>query len=154
MFLALKLFRLGKIFLIKQSFYLVLFSLSAFSLLASPSVWIYLSSIYPSIHLIMLYITAGENELLNLVHEVEEKKEQESSLHNLQLSPLLWRYRPRITVDHFFRQFHLLIEREKELKDKLKVLNLFSSEVHSLVRKHLNVIMNSDFSTSYQSLDH
>ncbi|KAK7478894.1 hypothetical protein BaRGS_00029875, partial [Batillaria attramentaria] len=79
----------------------------------------------------------GESELLKVVYEVDEETAGEDhNIQQLQTLPAMWRYRPRITVDHFFRQFHLQVETHKNMKDKFPVIRLFSAESHVLRALH------------------
>lgn len=75
-------------------------------------------------------LCAGESALLKLVYE-DEVKAADLGAQNLQANPSVWRYRPRITVDQFFREFHLQVESRAGRKDDHPVLRLFKAEVQS-----------------------
>ena len=66
--------------------------------------------------------------LLKLVHEDEDETGMQQTLQQLQSNPSVWRYRPRITVDHFFRQFHLQVEAQRD-KKTFDILKLFKEQV-------------------------
>ncbi|XP_070190023.1 E3 ubiquitin-protein ligase rnf213-alpha-like [Littorina saxatilis] len=78
----------------------------------------------------------GESALLKLVYEDEDQTPGDSDVKNLQANPSVWRYRPRITVDHFFRQFHLQVETRKEMKEEYPVLRLFKAQRHIMHALH------------------
>ena len=67
--------------------------------------------------------------LLKLVHEDEDGREEQQDMQHLQTNTSVWRYRPRITVDHFFRQFHLQVEALKDMKNAFPVLKLLKEQV-------------------------
>ncbi|KAK7459431.1 hypothetical protein BaRGS_00038999, partial [Batillaria attramentaria] len=79
----------------------------------------------------------GENQLLKLVYEVEEQSmEEANSVEQLHTSPAVWCYRPRITIDHFFREFQSQVEARADMKDKLQIIRLFKAESHVLRALH------------------
>ena len=75
-------------------------------------------------------LCAGESALLKLVYE-DEVQAADLGMQNLQANPSVWRYRPRITVDQFFREFHLQVESRTGRKNEHPVLRLFKAEVQS-----------------------
>jgi hypothetical protein len=72
---------------------------------------------------------SGESTLLKLVYE-EEAYDPEVDDCPLPSNPCVWRHRPRITVDHFFRQFHLLVETDRRQPGAFPVIRLFKTQVH------------------------
>ena len=72
---------------------------------------------------------AGESALLKLVYG-DKDQTADQGVQNLQANPSVWRYRPRITVDQFFREFHLQVETRTDRKKIYSVLRLFKAEVH------------------------
>ncbi|KAK7097425.1 hypothetical protein V1264_004409 [Littorina saxatilis] len=76
----------------------------------------------------------GQNQLLNVVFEVSEQDEQ--SDEDLQHTAAPWKYRTRITVDHFFRKFELHVHGNQADSDRLPVLTLFHKESHHLRALH------------------
>ena len=85
--------------------------------------------IHTFVHALVL-LCAGESALLKLVYE-DEVQAADLGMQNLQANPSVWRYRPRITVDQFFREFHLQVESRAGRKDDHPVLRLFKAEVQS-----------------------
>ncbi|XP_041350668.1 E3 ubiquitin-protein ligase rnf213-alpha-like [Gigantopelta aegis] len=71
----------------------------------------------------------GQDKLLNILYEVETTDVE--SIENLHNIPDVWRYRSRITLDHFLREFQLQMENAKK-KDCNLVLRLFQSENYYL----------------------
>ncbi|KAK7494871.1 hypothetical protein BaRGS_00013998, partial [Batillaria attramentaria] len=78
----------------------------------------------------------GESELLRVVYEVQDQAAREDDIQQLQTSSAVWRYRPRITVEHFFREFHLQVEAHREKKAMYPVIRLFKAESHILRALH------------------
>nr|KAG5700590.1 hypothetical protein BaRGS_015386 [Batillaria attramentaria] len=79
----------------------------------------------------------GKNYLLNVVYEVQDESADEGDgLKQLHTSPAVWCYRPRITIDHFFRQFQSQVEASVDMKDKFKVIRLFKAESPTLRALH------------------
>ena len=70
---------------------------------------------------------AGQSQLLNLVFEVGEQDSDPDT--PLQHTAAAWKYRTRITVDHFFRQFQLHVQSNLDDSANLPVLKLFFDEV-------------------------
>ncbi|KAK7488216.1 hypothetical protein BaRGS_00020523, partial [Batillaria attramentaria] len=87
---------------------------------------------------------SGKNYLLNVVYEVQDESADEGDgLKQLHTSPAVWCYRPRITIDHFFRQFQSQVEASVDMKDKFKVIRLFKAESPTLRALHyLPAILN------------
>lgn len=81
--------------------------------------------------LLGLCLSTGQNQLLNLVFEVGEGEEGEAGLQ-LQQTAAPWKYRTRITVEHFFREFHLFIEANPARAEMMPVLTLFHKQVVTL----------------------
>ncbi|XP_041355040.1 E3 ubiquitin-protein ligase RNF213-like [Gigantopelta aegis] len=71
----------------------------------------------------------GQDKLLNILYEVDTTHGQ--SIENLHNIPDVWRYRSRITLDHFLREFQLQMENAKKKNCNL-VLRLFQSENYYL----------------------
>ena len=69
----------------------------------------------------------GQNQLLDLVFEVGEQ-DSETDVP-LQHTAAPWKYRTRITVDHFFREFQLHVQSSPADAGDLMVLKLFFDEV-------------------------
>ena len=69
--------------------------------------------------------------MLNMVYEVDEggNAPQDQGISHLENRPAVWRYRPRITVEHFFRHFHLQVESRQNMKGQFPIIRLFKLEV-------------------------
>ncbi|XP_071112375.1 E3 ubiquitin-protein ligase rnf213-alpha-like [Haliotis cracherodii] len=68
----------------------------------------------------------GQDKLMSLLYEVDKSIPQDVDyLHEF---PAVWRYRSRITLEHFLREFHLKVETNKGKKSKMEVFSLFSQE--------------------------
>ncbi|XP_070188878.1 E3 ubiquitin-protein ligase rnf213-alpha-like [Littorina saxatilis] len=78
----------------------------------------------------------GESALLKLVYEDEDQTTDHSDVTHIQTNPSVWRYRPRITVDRFFQQFHLQVETRKDKEGKYPVIRLFKAQRHILHALH------------------
>jgi hypothetical protein len=62
-----------------------------------------------------------------MVHELEGKEEEK--VEDLLTYSSVWRYRPHINVDHFFRQFELQVESHNSKDEEYLVIRLFKKEV-------------------------
>ncbi|XP_067673877.1 E3 ubiquitin-protein ligase rnf213-alpha-like [Haliotis asinina] len=68
----------------------------------------------------------GQDKLMSLLYEVDNSIPQEvDCLHEF---PAVWRYRSRITLEHFLREFQLKVENIKGRKSKMEVLRLFREQ--------------------------
>ncbi|XP_048239631.1 E3 ubiquitin-protein ligase rnf213-alpha-like [Haliotis rufescens] len=68
----------------------------------------------------------GQDKLMSILYEVDTSTPQQvDCLHEF---PAVWRYRSRITLEHFLREFHLKVENSKGKKSKMEVLSLFRQE--------------------------
>ncbi|XP_071112725.1 E3 ubiquitin-protein ligase rnf213-alpha-like isoform X2 [Haliotis cracherodii] len=68
----------------------------------------------------------GQDKLMSILYEVDTSTPQQvDCLHEF---PAVWRYRSRITLEHFLREFHLKVENNKGKKSKMEVLSLFRQE--------------------------
>ncbi|PVD28712.1 hypothetical protein C0Q70_11306 [Pomacea canaliculata] len=75
--------------------------------------------------------------VLQIVHETDVMTSRaDNSLEHLPSSPAVWCYRPVITVEHFFRQFHLQIESQPATHTKYPATSLFRAESHVLRALH------------------
>ena len=59
----------------------------------------------------------------------DEEQRADQGVQQLQANPSVWRHRPRITVDQFFRQFHLQVETRADRQGAFAVLRLFKAKV-------------------------
>ena len=71
-----------------------------------------------------------QTKLLNMVHELDEDTAGQERLDQLLTYTAVWRYRPHINVDHFFRQFQLQVESHRDMDNTYPVIRLFKKEVH------------------------
>ncbi|XP_076467024.1 E3 ubiquitin-protein ligase RNF213-like [Babylonia areolata] len=79
----------------------------------------------------------GNTALLKVVYEDEEGPPPEGQdVYQLSLVPAVWRFRPPITVDHFFRHFHLEVESRQDTRDTFPVLRLFKQQRHVVEALH------------------
>ncbi|KAK7107714.1 hypothetical protein V1264_015588 [Littorina saxatilis] len=80
----------------------------------------------------------GDSALLNMVYEMDEVAggPNDLGLSDLGNVAAVWRYRPRITVEHFFRHFYLQVESRQCMKDKFQVIRLFKAERHIIYALH------------------
>ncbi|XP_046558706.1 E3 ubiquitin-protein ligase RNF213-like [Haliotis rubra] len=68
----------------------------------------------------------GQDKLMSILYEVDTSTPKEvECLHEF---PAVWRYRSRITLEHFLREFHLKVENIKGKKSKMEVLSLFRQQ--------------------------
>ncbi|KAK6168602.1 hypothetical protein SNE40_019800 [Patella caerulea] len=76
---------------------------------------------------------SDEDNLLKILYEVESQADN-MGLENLEINPIIWRYRERITVEHFLRQFQLkVIDRETEHDAQTyQLIRLFKQEKYYL----------------------
>ncbi|ESO94720.1 hypothetical protein LOTGIDRAFT_232244 [Lottia gigantea] len=73
---------------------------------------------------------SGADELLAIVYEKDI--DEETDINNLQYNSIIWKYRERITIQHFLRNFQLqIIDKEKE-GQSFKIIRLFKQELHHL----------------------
>ncbi|KAL8581509.1 hypothetical protein ACOMHN_042902 [Nucella lapillus] len=68
----------------------------------------------------------GNRALLRVVYEDEGT--EPSGGQDVMSHPAVWRFRPPITVDHFFRQFHLEVETDQKKRKNFPVLRLFKTQ--------------------------
>ena len=66
-----------------------------------------------------------------MVHELEEGTTGQGRPDQLLIYSAVWRYRPHINVDHFFRQFQLQIESHRDMDHDFLVIRLFKKEVQN-----------------------
>ncbi|XP_076466869.1 E3 ubiquitin-protein ligase rnf213-alpha-like [Babylonia areolata] len=79
----------------------------------------------------------GNTALLKVVYEDEDAPLAEGQdVQRLPLVPSVWRFRPPITVDHFFRHFHLEVESRQDAQDAFPVLRLFKRQRHIVEALH------------------
>lgn len=77
-----------------------------------------------------------QTALLNMVHELEEEKTSEELQGQAFTCPGVWRFRPRINLDHFFRQFQLQVESRRGLVDEFLIIKLFKEDRAVLQAMH------------------
>jgi hypothetical protein len=112
----------------------VLSSSLSFSMLStSPpfSIALIMTQLIPvSLFSLLPYITGDNSVLLATVYELDTAHPSDlGGIDDLENNPAVWRYRPRITVEQFFRHFHLHVESRPEMRDKFKVIRLVKAEV-------------------------
>ena len=86
----------------------------------------------------MIYAT-GQKQLLNVVFEVGEEEEDVEVGTPLQHTATAWKYRARITVEQFFRQFQLHVQSNGGA-NSLPVLQLFCDQVMVSVLLRLHCV--------------
>ncbi|XP_050390801.2 E3 ubiquitin-protein ligase RNF213 [Patella vulgata] len=77
--------------------------------------------------------SSDESNLLKILYEVDSPAEN-TGLQNLETNPILWRYRERITVEHFLRQFQLKVIDQDNQRDAqtFQLIRLFMQEKYCL----------------------